>query len=78
MQSAFQYILKVSTRVRGLYRPLRFFHLGEIMFLWLLLCSHEHCNAGTGLGILLPVKGNCKPTAHKDILDNYVLSTLCQ
>lgn len=35
---------------------------------------HNHCDAGTYWGALVPVKKNCNATSHKDILNNHVLS----
>lgn len=39
------------------------------------LCS-LCCHAGTGLGFVVVVKGNCYITAYKNILDSCVLLTL--
>ena len=45
---------------------------------WSSLCAQGHRHAGTGFSLLVPVKGNCNATAHKDTVYNCVLRTLWQ
>lgn len=43
---------------------------------WSLLSAQQLCNAGVGLGLLVPVMENCNATAYKKILDNCALLPL--
>lgn len=45
---------------------------------WTLLCAQWHCDAGTSLGHLVPVKANLNVTACKYILRNFLLPSLGQ
>lgn len=42
---------------------------------WISFCSLEYHLAGTGSGLSVPRKGNCKPRAYKDILYNFCASS---
>lgn len=48
------------------------------MVLRSLLCVQEHSDAKIGLGLLVPVTGQCNTTTYKAILDSFVLPTLWQ
>lgn len=58
-------------KVKALCRPLKFFlsNLGKTVS-WTSYCAQGHCQAETGLGFLVQVKGICKATAYKDIINN--------
>lgn len=56
-------------------RPLETWHT---MCSWTSLCAHGHCNVGTGLSLLIPLKGNCNATAYKDIVYSCVMGKKVQ
>lgn len=66
-------------KVKALCRPLKYFlsNLGKTVS-WTSYCAQEHCQAETGLGFLVQVKGIRKATAYKDIINNSMLPTLLQ
>lgn len=80
MQSMFQFIPEwFSTfEVRALHRKLQISSPKLVHRVFMELCAQVHCHAGTGLGLLVPVKGNCHATAYQDIMYSYMLSSLCQ
>lgn len=72
MQSVFRFIPEMFNEVEALCRTF----ISEIMSSWRSLYIHGHCDAGTGIGILVPVKRSCISTAYTDILYTCVLMTL--